>query len=134
LQFTCPGTGSKNLVELGAYVSTATSGNVRVAIYADDRDPLVAQGSAEIAVGAAGWYTHTSFTDSTGAALSGTGLLTGGTDYTICMIADGSVQHYHDTVSGSAIYKNAEYTGGYPASYDDASGSTRQITIRAGVQ
>jgi hypothetical protein len=120
--WTCPGTGTKQLTALQAFVKTngGTPGNIRMALY-DTSDNLIAEGASEITVDntTAQWIGHTSFLDSNGnpATIN----LTGGTTYRFAFSTDSNdvVIYYHDTAgsSGDQKYQTVDYTGGFPDPY-----------------
>jgi hypothetical protein len=140
IAYTCPGSGSRNLTELGVRCSIASgSGNVRVAIYDADPDgagSLIAQGSAEINVSSNtdAWYTHTSFVDGSGDPVSPA--LTGGVNYTLVVSGDTRALswRYDSVTSGYARFSSTDYTGGFPDSISGWSNSSGKICVRAGVE
>jgi len=78
--YTCPGTGSQEIKELGARVYASATGNMRLAVYTTGL-VLVAQGDAEIDVAPPSvhtWLSHTAFRDAAGELIAHP-LLTGGT-------------------------------------------------------
>jgi hypothetical protein len=136
--FTCPNTGTMNLISLGAWgkKGAGTAGNVRLAIY-DSSNNFVAQGSAEISVSntTAQWLEHTAFTARGGGSISPT--LTGGQTYFIMFSRDsdqvtlgysfGSANDY-DITSGDCTGSD------FPATISDVNGTTVKYAIRAGVE
>jgi hypothetical protein len=127
--YTCPGSGTMDVKELGARVYTGSTGNIRMAIY-DTSKNLICQGNAEIDVNGSGsnWVSHTSFT--------GTAQLTGGTAYLLVITADSSnVSCWDDTVtSGYIIRETGELTGGFSATLTLGSNDVRKWCIRCGVE
>ena len=143
--YTCPGSGSKTVVELSAYVKSAggSAGNIRIAVY-DDTTPwgsgaLVCQGTAEVSVSStdAGWVGHTGSSNIEDSGSSTPCTLTGGNDYRLAITADSTdVEYYYATgVSGATRYGSTERTGGFPSTIPATStDSTRLPYIRVGVQ
>jgi hypothetical protein len=102
------------------------TGNVRLAIYSNDKSTLIAQGSSQVAVGgSAAWKGHTN--------LSGT--LIGGVSYWLCVTFDNdSTYSMYDTGSNSYYQNGTDYTdSGFPASIvlDNAAGF--DWSIRCGI-
>jgi hypothetical protein len=118
--FTCPGTGNQIIKELSVYCRLKTgSSNIRVAIYDATGNTLIAQGTAEVAVGAgAAWYGHLTQGDIT----PNPATLVGGMTYRIAMTADGDSVSNNIWLSLGDDYTGfysdaAEYTGGFPTPF-----------------
>jgi len=135
----CPGSGSQSVVELGVYLlSSGYSGSIRLAIYTASGD-FVAQGSAAIALSswyATQWYSHTSFVDQSGAAITNP-TLTGGASYRLAFSinAGGTLQMYGVWLSGNGLEKaSTDLTGGFPATLGSGwSNTSYSKAIRCGV-
>jgi len=135
--FVCPGTGTQDVKELGIRARDVSVGSdhVRVALYNTDGS-FVCQGSAEITVSANthAWYTHTSFVDAAGSAISPQ--ITGGTAYLIAVTADGANIYIaaNGTRTNNNKYSSNDYTGGFPSSYTPSTTSTPICCCRCGVE
>ncbi len=133
--FTCPGSGTKTVVELSAYVGwLQTTPTIRLAIY-DTSHNLVCQGTSAVSMVAASWQGHMTASTITPNPCN----LTGGTQYDLAYaVAGGSgdwMQYYLSAASGSDTYGTTDYaTGGFPASLADATDAAAVVSIRCGVQ
>ena len=135
--FTCPGTGTQNVLDISAYLRLeSASGNVRLAIYSSDGSTLICQGTAEIAVtGSGGWIGHVGAANIT----PNPAQLTGGTNYKVAMDFDSNTVG-QAKIAGSAgdfLYTRPadDYTTiGFPASLPAPSNSVYHFRIRAGVE
>lgn len=137
--FTCPGTGTQDVISLGHYVkySTGTADHIRMAIYDTAGTTLIGQGSAEITVdnAAVAWREHTAFTNGAGDAI--TPQLAGGTAYMILVTYDGGVTEPWGWTDWGALYGNrisADYTAGFPASLGAGVANDYLQTMRCGVE
>lgn len=130
--FTCPGTGSQNIVSLSVYARKASGagGNMRCAIY-DTSNNLISQHTAEFIVdGVAGWY-------GTAQAVSSVGPLTGGTNYKLIVSCDNSISewsNYSGGTNGDFSWGANDYTGGFPATRAAGSNTSAIYLIRCGVE
>jgi uncharacterized Zn-binding protein involved in type VI secretion len=126
--FTCPGTGTQNIVELSAMVHIGTgTPNIRCAVYSADYDTVIAQGTAKVAVSGSSdtWQGHMT------AASVGNASLTGGTNYVLVVGSDGDMATDHCKVS-DGIYFGGDKTGGYSGAI---SGSPGYLwPVRCGVE
>lgn len=130
--YTCPGTGSRTVLELSAYMSQlAAGGNIRLGIYTANGATLLAQGTSVANLdGTEAWRGHM-----TQDALSVNPLtLTGGTQYLLVVTIDGS--YGAATTKGRTAGANVSYrdttdrTGGLPASLSAPDDSTWVYPIR----
>ena len=140
LPFICPGSGSKTVVDLSAYLKALNSGSfsIRMSIYSADRSTLIGQGSSAVSysTGSFGWVSHTTFSPSTIT-------LTGGTHYTIVLAFQNNDNSAWGYTTGTANSIKLDtsltvWTTGY-GSYTIPTGSsltpnTEVPTLRCGVQ
>lgn len=135
--YTCPGSGTQDIKELGARVYTNSVGNMRLAIYTT-AGAFLTQGSAEINTEPPTgyeWLSHTSFVDQTGSPHSPQ--LTGGTAYLLAITGDDQNNVYicGDIVtSGYMLYGGNDYTGGFPANLPSSGSADKQYCVRCGVE
>lgn len=130
--YTCPGVGVFEVESLEAYLNGG--GHVRMAIYSSDLSTLICQGSAQISLGAVGWYSHTSFVDIDGNPI--TPYLTGGVDYYLVHCYDSNWGYQRYQISGSHKYKvgGSDYTdSGYPEPLSLPSTWSVRHSIRCGI-
>jgi hypothetical protein len=130
--WTCPGTGTQNIVELSVYgyINTGTP-NIRLSIYSSDGATKIAEGTAEVAVtgGSYSWQGHMT------AASMGNATLVGGTSYKLVCGADNDMaMRSKSGSSGIARYTLSDYTGGSPSSLPAGTGNTLIQAIRCGVE
>jgi hypothetical protein len=128
----CPGSGNQTIKELSGYFSVA-GGNIRVAIYSDDRNTKIAEGVGEVAVAASyAWQGHL-----TQASISpNPATLVGGVTYTITASQDDN-STYTACATGNFTYgfkSGVDYTGGFPATlFADTEMSHFEWCMRCGV-
>ena len=132
LTFTCPGSGTQNILELSAMVHVGSgSPNIRLAVYSSDYSTLIAQGTSEVVASGASdsWQGHMT------AASVGNATLTGGTVYILVVSFDSgnlNTDHAHaDTSYG--YYNVTDFTGGYSGSLTYV-GSYKCWPCRCGVE
>ena len=136
--FTCPGSGSMTLKELGAIIGVpSSSSSIRMAVY-DNSGNLVAQ-TASLAVEGASysWYTGTTFYDSGLNAISPPNL-TGGASYTLCETAPSgtSVKFACTFLGAHNKYVNTSYSTGFPSTLPGGLGNDNNECqcMRCGVE
>lgn len=134
-RFTCPGTGSKDVVSLGAqlYSAGVGTGYFRMAIYSVDLQTLYAQHSAQISVPAI-WTTSDWRGESQGITQYAT--LTGGVTYTIVITLSSNDIDVQDStgVLGNAHYGSGDYSAtGFSAPITMASAYNLVYLMRCGV-
>lgn len=138
VQYTCPGSGEKEIREMAGLVYvTSGSEYVRLAIYNEDRDSLIAEGSDSLLVNSTDttWVTHYTFIDGNGDPINP--VLQGGTDYTIAITGSGTNLVFRRTAvtAGHCGYiNNGDYTNGFPSELTSDSGTGNQICVRVGVK
>ena len=111
--FACPGTGPQTLqcLEIYGWSAGGTPSNIRLAIYKASDLSLVAQWTAENSINSTTpqWWGGSQ-------GLSAT-TVQGGTQYVFALTGDGSDARWAFT-SGSMFYGGADYTGGFPSTFD----------------
>lgn len=138
-QFTCPGVGSVQVVEISLYCSSAIAPDpqeFRCAIYSLDLSTLICQGASTISVTNASpaWQGHVGAASIT----PNPAFLVGGTKYTLVFspsnLLGGSLSLSWDVGSaGDWKFTSNDYSGGFPASITLGSNSSLLVNIRAGV-
>ena len=134
--FTCPGTGSQDVVELSCrafYVGTQTY--VRLSIYTSDGSTKICEGVGKTALPSSiGWVGHGSLMSN--ALTPTTPTLTGGDTYLVRASFDGSGNQANIcTSSGSGDgYSSSDYYDGYPSTAPSLSDLPGLMCIRVGVQ
>lgn len=135
--YTCPGSGSQEVKELGVRVYSESTGYIRLAIYDASLD-LVCQGSAQIDVeslvsGGSAWVSHTSFVDFSGDPT--TPILTGGTAYVFALTCSATCNIWKDDVtSGWMKYDSDDGLDGFLETLSQDSSNTREYCWRCGVE
>lgn len=136
--FTCPGSGSKNVVELTFYCkkTAGSGGNIRMAVFSTDLQTLYAQGSAQVAItneSTYDWYGHIGAGNITQSAT-----LTGGTNYVLAICRDNGnvIDGYYDTGAASAFHTSTDdFTEtGFSAPLPTGTDSTANLAVRCGVE
>lgn len=133
--YTCPGTGTQNIVSIAIYGKSAggAAGNVRCAIY-DASWNRICQWNAELSMNS----TTAQWWEKLAAALTGTLTLTGGTAYKLVFSTDADdPQFAYNTGAGNTDweYDTNDYTGGFPAAIDapaNAFSNKERFVMRVG--
>lgn len=132
--FTCPGSGTYNVVSLQAY-SLGASGNCRMAVYSSAGTTKVGEHNAEYAMSSAsvGWFPA-----GTPALSPATPQLVGGTSYILVWTCDSNTPEPYGWTDWGATYgasqSGYDYTGGFPASLPSMSAYDYIPTLRCGVE
>ena len=132
--FTCPGSGSQSVLELGVRCSASGAANIRLAIYSTAGN-LLMQGNAEMAApDTAGWISHTSFVDYAGDPIISP-TLTGGTNYILALTTDDEIAVRRDAgVTGDWHWYSGDETGGFAATLHSANDTSGLYCVRCGVE
>ena len=132
--YSCPGSGTQNVITLDLNIAAIDTGTLRCAIYDSDHN-FVTQWDAAKTPGGTGWLAVTDFVDQGGSPHSPQ--LTGGATYYLVTTGSSGVTQeirWDGVASGIAQRTGASYVDGFPASIADDFDTTREYCIRAGVE
>lgn len=123
---TVPGTGSRNVSKMAAYVKSngGVAGHMRLAL-SDTSGNIICQGAAETTVES----TTAAYVEQTGLTCA----VTGGTTYRLIITGDSAdvLLYYLSGSTGDAFYRFEDFTGGFGATIDQSSDGSGHWCLEA---